>query len=84
MSHILDVALPWMLLYVGRAYLFQDASKGGAVETGCSRLHYVIGCCLYIYIYIYDTTPIHCIPLRLHPPLMNTQSWRLAILDVER
>ena len=22
----------------------QDSSKGGAVETGCSGLHYIIGC----------------------------------------
>ena len=28
---------------------------------------------LYI-IFLYDTTPIHCTPLRLHPPLMKTQS----------
>ena len=23
---------------------------------------------------LYITTPIHCTPLRLHPPLMNTQA----------
>ena len=23
---------------------------------------------------LYNTTPIHCTPLRLHPPLMNTQT----------
>ena len=22
----------------------QDSSKGGAVETGCSGLHYIVGC----------------------------------------
>ena len=44
----------------------QDLSKGGAVETGCSGSHYIIGCCITY------TTPIHCTPLRLHPPLMNT------------
>ena len=25
-------------------YVYQDSSKGGAVETGCSGLHYIIGC----------------------------------------
>ena len=36
---------------------YQDSSKGGAVETGCSGLHYIIGCCI---IYYY--------PHPLHPP----------------
>ena len=52
---------------VGRAWADQDSSKGRAVETGCSG--YII---LYA-VLLYNTTPIHCTPLRLHPPLMNTQ-----------
>ena len=28
----------------GAVYASQDSSKGGAVETGCSGLHYIIGC----------------------------------------
>ena len=53
----------------------QDSSKGGALETGCSDV--------YIYIYIHmmlctnvlcNATPIRCTPLRLNPPVMNTQS----------
>ena len=39
---------------------FRHSAKGGAVETGCSDL-------------LYNTTPIHCTPLTLHPPVMNTQ-----------
>ena len=34
------------------------------------------GVVIYMILYtslLYDTTPIHCTPLRLHPPLMNTQ-----------
>ena len=46
----------------------QDSSKGGAVETGCSDLHYLI----YV-VLLHNTTPIHCNPLQLHTPLMNTQ-----------
>ena len=31
--------------------------------------------CLVLYtILLYNTTPIHCTPLRLHPPVMNTHS----------
>ena len=40
----------WVLLQCGLAGLFsrtgacfQDSSKGGAVETGCIGLHYIIG-----------------------------------------
>ena len=34
---------------------------------------------------LYDTTPIHCTPLPLHPPVMNTQDRPTALLaDVER
>ena len=47
----------------------QDSSKGGAVETGCS-------CFTLQAVLLYNTTPIHCTPLRLHPPLMNTQPRR--------
>ena len=28
---------------------------------------------------LYDTTPIHCIPLPLHPPVMNTHECTLAM-----
>ena len=34
------------------------------------------GVVVYMMLYttlLYNTTPIHCTPLRLHPPLMNTQ-----------
>ena len=48
----------------------QDSSKGGAVETGCSGSRYMIGCFI---IMINDTTPIHCTPLPMHPPVMNSQ-----------
>ena len=42
--------------------------KGGAVETG--------GKVIYMMSYtslLYTTTPIHCTPLPLHSPVMNTQ-----------
>ena len=32
----------------------------------------------------YNTTPIHCTPLPLHPPVMNTQAARPAEGDVHR
>ena len=52
---------------IGKAVaLPQDSAKGGAVETGCSGLHYIIA------VLLYDTTPIRCTPLRQHPPVMNT------------
>ena len=28
---------------------------------------------------LYDTTPIHCTPLPLHPPVMNTQTYTLFL-----
>ena len=34
---------------------------------------------MYMMLYtslLYNTTPIHCTPLPLHPPLMNTQASR--------
>ena len=42
------------------------SAKGGAVETGCSDFMM-----LYISL-LYDTNPMHCTPLPLHPPVMNT------------
>ena len=56
--------------------IFQDSSKGGAVETGCSDLYDVK------YYLSYNTTPIHCTPLRLHPPLMNTQYYIMSCCTV--
>ena len=40
-----------------RSGLSQDSSKGGAVETGCSGVHYIIGCFTIQYYH-----------LPLHPP----------------
>ena len=43
------------------------------------------GVVIYMMLYtilLYNTTPIHCTPLRLHPPLMNTQT-RTSIQIVE-
>ena len=37
----------------------------------------VVICMLLHTSLLYNTTPIRCIILRLHPPLMNTQSTRL-------
>ena len=45
----------------------QDSSKG------CSDLYGAI-----MLVLLYDTTPIHCTPLRLHPPVMNTQRRAVA------
>ena len=53
----------------------QDSSKGGAVETGCSGLHYIIGCFVR-----YNTTPIHrtppptACPFDEHPGL-ESRAW---------
>ena len=46
-------------------FFLQDSSKGGAVEQGVV---------MYMMLYtslLYNTTPIHCTPLRLHPLVMN-------------
>ena len=32
------------VLALAAAPLVQDSTKGGAMETGCSGLHYIIGC----------------------------------------
>ena len=32
---------------------------------------------MFLSVLLCNTTPIHCTPLRLHPPLMNTQVWRI-------
>ena len=29
---------------------------------------------------LYNTTPIHCTPLPLHPPLMNTQGQKISVI----
>ena len=42
------------------------------------------GVLIYMMLYtsaLYNTTPIHCTPLRLHPPLMNIQLPRPAALN---
>ena len=42
------------------------------IKGGVQRKQGVV---IYMVLYIvllYNTTPIHCTPLRLHPPLMNT------------
>ena len=31
---------------------------------------------------LYDTTPIHCTPLPLHPPLMNTQGQSIIMIII--
>ena len=42
----------------------QDSSKAGAVETGCSGLHYIIGCFIIVTILPQSTAPpSHCTPL---------------------
>ena len=48
----------------------QDSSKGGAVEIGCSDLYMMLCTSL-----LYNTTPIHCTPLPLHPPLRNVEPY---------
>ena len=58
-----------IVVFMSNAYrIFQDSSKGGAVETGCSDF---IWC--YALILLHTTTPIYCTPVPLHPPVMNTQ-----------
>ena len=49
------------LTFGGRG--FSRFIKGGAVETGCSGLHYIKGSLLY------NTGPIHCTPPLTAPPL---------------
>ena len=41
--------------------------------------------CMVLYTsLLYATTPIHCTPLRLHPPVMNIQDWEECYWDVDR
>ena len=40
MRAVVQLSLTW---FAG-VQTAQDSSKGGAVETGCSGLHYIIGC----------------------------------------
>ena len=59
---------------------FQDSTKGGAVETGCSGLRYVIGC---FTVYVDYTHPLHppsdCTPWNEYPRL--TSSPRAKMLN---
>ena len=45
----------------------QDSSKGVQWKQG------VVICMMLCISLSYNTTPIHCTPLPLHPPVMNTQ-----------
>ena len=47
--------------------IFLHSAKGGAVEAGCSVLY---GAMYYL---LHNTTPVHCTPLPLHPPLQSIQ-----------
>ena len=40
----------------------------------------VVICMLLYTCLLHNTTPIHCTPLRLHPPLMNTQECLVSLL----
>ena len=45
-------------------------------------VQWVQGVVIYMMLYnslLYNTTPIHCTPLRLHPPVMNTHSWEVRV-----
>ena len=48
-SNSLDATSTQYLLKSRLSSRAQDASKGGAVETGCSGLHYIIGCFIIWY-----------------------------------
>ena len=65
--HLLCVIVHWICLLLVMTPGFLHSAKGGAVETGCSGLHDVI--------YQFTTTPIHCTPDPLHPPLQSIQVW---------
>ena len=43
------------------------------LQRGVQWKQGVVICMVLYTILLYDTTPIHCTPLRLHPPLMNIQ-----------
>ena len=57
----------WQVCYISRFIKGGVQWKQGVVF--CMMLHTIL---------LYCTTPIHCTPLRLHPPLMNTQYSRLV------
>ena len=44
------------------------------LQRGVQWKQGVVICMVLYTILLYNTTPIHCTPLRLHPPVMNTQS----------
>ena len=43
------------------------------LQRGVQWKQGVVVCMVLCTSLLYNTTPIHCTPLRLHPPLMNTQ-----------
>ena len=57
------------------------AANYGSLSLNFFKIHqrgvrWKQGVVIYMILYtslLYSTTPIHCTPLRLHPPLMNTQ-----------
>ena len=48
------------------------------LQRGVQWKQGVVICMVLYTIWLYNTTPIHCTPLRLHPPLMKTQARRPA------
>ena len=53
----------YIYIYIGS----QDSSKGVQWKQG------VVICMMLYTSSLYNTAPIHCTPLPLHPPVMNTQ-----------
>ena len=51
------------------------------LQRGVQWKQGVVICMVLYTILLYDTTPIHCTPLRLQPPVINTQS---GPMDVNR
>ena len=57
------------------------SAKGGAVETGCIYMMLSTSSLYNTACLLYNTTPIHCTPVPLHPTVMNTQRDRRMALE---
>ena len=91
-AKIFPTKIPWVKL-PGDLPVFCGRFHPLAIGSGRSRTHkhsrfikggvqWKQGVVVYMMLYtsfVYTTTPIHCIPLPLHPPVMNTQARAILV-----
>ena len=60
-----------------RARQTSNATRSRTVKIHQRGVQWKQGVAMYMLLYVsllYDTTPFHCTPLPLHPPVMNTHA----------